>query len=48
MDSLLYLAFLVLEERSVFSPEAATKLYELCCEILGLIPSPLMPEENTP
>ena len=49
MDSILYLSFLVLEENSVLPKETATKLYELCCESLGLVPSPLIfpPQEGS-
>lgn len=41
MNTILYQAFQILEQRSSASLETAQKIYELCCKALGLIPRPL-------
>ena len=48
MNTILYQAFQILEQRSSASLETAQKIYELCCKALGLIPKPpALPEKES-
>ena len=46
MNSVFQQAFFILEQRTVLSLQIATKIYEQCCSVLELTPSPLLISED--
>lgn len=48
MDSVLRQAFIILEQRYVVSLQTATKVYDRCCSLLEITPTPLQVSEEEP
>jgi len=44
MNSIIEQAYHILEQKTVLSFHLATQLYERCCILLGLVPTPLFTE----